>query len=115
MHSEFKILQANAARMLGTQHSIMNARYLKDYALLLIQEPHVYQDENKVWRAVPRHHMYWNAVLPEPDTENSRPRAMIWTHKEVVARPIDTYSPDLAAVLVEMGNRRILAISVYVP
>ncbi|KAF2183891.1 hypothetical protein K469DRAFT_727832 [Zopfia rhizophila CBS 207.26] len=99
MHKEFKIYQANVGKMSETQHSIMNAEYLKEFALLLIQEPYVYQDEEKKWQPGPRKHMYWNPLLLGPDEDNSRPRAMIWTHKDLTARPINTYSPDLAAVL----------------
>jgi Reverse transcriptase (RNA-dependent DNA polymerase)/Endonuclease-reverse transcriptase len=115
MRKEFKIYQANAGRGLETHHSIMNAEYLKDFALLLIQEPHMFEDEEKAWQVGPRRHMYWNPLLPEPDAENSRPRAMIWAHKDVVARPVKTHSTDLTAALVEVGRREILVISVYIP
>lgn len=56
-----------------------------------------------------------NPLLPGPNGENSRPRAMIWTHKDLAARPINTHTPDLAATLVEIGDRQALVISVYIP
>ncbi|KAK7178484.1 zinc knuckle, partial [Paraphaeosphaeria sporulosa] len=115
MHRELKIYQANVRRMSETQHSIMNAEYLRDYALLLFQEPHVYQDEEGSWQSGPRNHAYWKPMLPETNRGNNRPRAMIWTNKDLTTRPINTRSPDLAAALVEIGDRQALVISVYIP
>jgi len=115
MNSYLKIYQANVGKGPGTQDSIMNDQNLQGFSLMLLTEPRLIQDDEGAWKAVPLVHQYWTPVLPGRDQENTRPRAMIWTHKDLRARPVTTESTDLAAVLIETKTRTILAISIYVP
>jgi hypothetical protein len=114
MIRDLKIYQANLRKMPETQHSMMNDESLKEFSLLLLSEPHVYKD-NDVWKAAPQTHQYWNPTLPNRDDQNTRPRTMIWTHKDLKARPVPTNTTDLAAALIEIQHRTILVISAYIP
>ncbi|KAF9728545.1 zinc knuckle [Paraphaeosphaeria minitans] len=40
---------------------------------------------------------------------------MLWTHRDITARPIPTESTDIAALLIELETGPLLAISVYIP
>lgn len=115
MNRGFKVLQANLRKMSGTQHSLMNDESLRDVSLLLISEPYLFRNPDGKFQAVPLSHPYWNAILPEGYEGNPRPRAMIWTHRDTPAQPIPTGSPDITAALLNVGQRKILAISVYIP
>ena len=45
MTREFRILQANLKKITMAQHSMLNDENLKDFGLLLIQEPHRFLDD----------------------------------------------------------------------
>ncbi|KAF2675996.1 hypothetical protein K458DRAFT_260830, partial [Lentithecium fluviatile CBS 122367] len=57
---------------------------------------------------------YWTPFLPEHTERNSRPRVMLWTYKDIIARPIPTGSTNIAALLIELKTRPLLAILVYI-
>jgi hypothetical protein len=63
MSSSMKFLQLNAQKQRNVQHSVMNDVSLKDYAALIISEPHVVEMNRKVITS-PIGHQGWKAVLP---------------------------------------------------
>jgi ribonuclease HI len=115
MNRDLKILLANTRRTEGTQHSIMNDSEFSEYSLLLITEPYIITNKDNQPKAAPQFHTYWTPILPDTGTEENRPRAMIWTHRNIKTKPVKTADRDIAAVIVETNERTILAISIYVP
>ena len=63
MSSSMKFLQLNAQKQRNVQHSGMNDVSLKDYAALIISEPHVVEMNGKAISS-PVGHQSWTAVLP---------------------------------------------------
>ena len=116
MRKYFRILQANLRKTPETQLSLLNDEDLREYGLLLIQEPHCWRTDDKVI-TTPQHHAYWTPYIPASHNENGRwPfRSMIWAHRDLAAKQISTPSPDITAVLIELEGRKILAISAYIP
>jgi hypothetical protein len=58
-----RFLQPNAQKQRNMQHSGMNDVSLKDYAALIISEPHVVEMNGKAITS-PVGHQSWTAVLP---------------------------------------------------
>ena len=83
--------------------------------MMALTEPHVYVGDGGDWWPAPRFHSQWKYTLPQRDEENTKPRAMIWSHRDLKAQAIDTKSADIAAVLIAIETRLILVLSVYVP
>jgi ribonuclease HI len=102
--------------MSNAQQSMLNDEDLKDFGLLLIQEPHCFLSDDKRPIASPMYHAYWTQFLPSEHATDRYPiRSLIWVHKDIHARQIPVASPDLTAVLIKIQERTILAISVYIP
>jgi len=93
----------------------MNDSDFEDFSLLLISEPYLTRNQDGIYHAVPPFHPYWTPFLPESPEGNPRPRAILWTHKDIIARPILTGSTDIVALLIELETGPLLAISVYIP
>lgn len=95
--------------------NLMNDYTLDDFALLLITEPN--NNEGKEGRifVAPSYHNRWHQLLPMTShAQWPLVRSILWIRKGVAARPVDTNSPDLTAVLLQEEGRNILALSVYV-
>jgi hypothetical protein len=115
MHKDLKILLANMRKMNGTQQSTMNDTEFSKYSVILITEPYLFQNHEGEFVATPQYHTHWSPILPNTLSAEERPRAMIWTHKDIKIKPVKSTSSDLTAVLIEMNDRKILVIVVYVP
>lgn len=115
MNRDFKILVANMRKMDGTQHSTMNDTEFSDYSIMLVTEPYLFRNQDGEFTTVPQAYAHWTPTLPNACSTEERPRAMIWTHKNIKVNPIKSTHGDLAGVLVKTNGRAILAISVYVP
>jgi hypothetical protein len=116
MSGRFRILQANLRKGRETQLSLLNDEALQDFGLLLIQEPCCWRTEDQVMVA-PQHHAYWTPFTPTVhNTQGRWPfRSMIWAHRRLSVKQVSTPSHDITALLVKLGNRRILVFSIYVP
>src|SRR5258705_2135848 len=116
MRKYFRILSANLHKIPETQLSLLNDEGLRDFSLLLTQEPHCGRIDGRV-TTTPQHHTYWMPHIPASHNEEGPwpYRSMIWAHRDLRVKPILTSSSDITAVLTEVEGRKILAISVYVP
>jgi hypothetical protein len=63
MSRSLRFLQLNAQKQRTVQHSMMNDVSLKDYAALIVSEPHVVEMNGKVITS-PIGHQGWTAILP---------------------------------------------------
>ena len=115
MSDRFHILQANLRKGREIQLSLLNDEALQDFGLLLIQEPYCWRTEDEVIVA-PQHHAYWTPFTPSAhNPQGQRPfRSMIWAHRRLAVKQIPTPSHDITALIVKLGDRRILVFSVYV-
>ena len=79
-------------------------------------EPYCWRTEDQVIVA-PQHHAYWTPFIPTAhNPHGQRPfRSMIWAHRRLAVKQIPTPLHDITALLVKLGDRRILVFSVYVP
>jgi hypothetical protein len=116
MRRDFRILQANLRKMPETQQSLLNDEDVRDFGLLLIQEPYCFRIDRQDLVS-PVYHPYWTAYTPTAHDHGSRwPfRSMIWAHRDLAVKQIPVASSDVTAVVAELEGRQILAISIYVP
>ena len=115
MSTAFRILQANLWKRSETQLSLLNDEGLQDFGLLLIQEPHCFRTDESVV-TTPQHHAYWTPYTPT--THNLAGywpfRSMIWAHRSLTVKQVPIPTPDITALLIRIGDRRILVCSIYV-
>jgi hypothetical protein len=116
MKRGFQILQANLRKIREVQMSLLNDGGLRAFDLLLIQEPHCWRIDGEVV-VVPQHHNYWTQYKPtvSDDTHQWPFRSMVWARRDLPVRQIDVTSPDITAILIELGHRKFLVMSVYMP
>ena len=85
----------------------------KDFGLLLIQEPHCFRTDEGVV-TTPQHHAYWTPYTPT--THNPAGywpfRSMIWAHRGLTVKQVPIPTPDITALLIRTGDRRILVCSI---
>ena len=112
---EFRILQANLLKTRETQLSLLNDQELQNFGLLLIQEPHCFRTDEGVVTA-PQHHAYWTSHTPTiHNSVGCWPfRSMIWAHRDLTVKQVPVPTSDVTALLVTIGERRILVFSTYV-
>lgn len=105
----------NAQKSPAVQLSLLNDQNLANYGILILSEPRAWRIDGQVV-VTPMSHRYWQPFLPSTiNTEGWPFRAMIWINKSQEAIQIDTASPDLCAVVLLLGTRILLIMSVYVP
>ena len=115
MNKSLKILQLNAQKSPAVQLSLLNDRDLASYGILILSEPHAWRIDGEVI-VTPKSHNYWQPFLPSIINSEGWPfRAMIWINKNQEAIQMDIASPDLCAVVLLLGTRTLLIISVYIP
>lgn len=115
MSKELKILQANLHKSLDAQLSLFNDEALKDFSLLLLSEPHCFRVEGKPVVS-PVSHPYWTPYRPATEHNGSCAfRSMIWAHRDLQPRQVPIRSPDLTAISLQLQDRILLVISVYIP
>ena len=94
---------------------MLNDEGLQDFGLLLIQEPHCFRTDEGVV-TTPQHHAYWTPYTPT--THNLAGywpfRSMIWAHRGLTVKQVPIPTPDITALLIKTGDRRILVCSIYV-
>lgn len=117
MPDMLKIYQANLRKQCETHHSIMNDKYLSDFGLILISEPNSGRTSEGKVIADPSYHRQWLQYVPTKlNEEGSYPiRSLIWVNQNLKTKQVPIPSSDLTAVEINIGERVILAVSVYVP
>lgn len=115
MSKSLKILQLNAQKSFVVQLSLLNDQDLASYGILILSEPHAWRIDGKVI-VTPMSHSYWQPFLPSTINPEGWPfRAMIWVNKNKEAIQMEIALLDLCAVVLLLGTRTLLTISVYIP
>lgn len=115
MNNKLDLLQLNVGKQIMVQQSLLNDSNLKEYAALVVLEPHVWRTEGEL-RIVPLHHRNWTKVIPTTQSEERWAiRSMLWVRSDLTAVQIPIPSSDLVGVILHVGEKRILLVAVYVP
>lgn len=110
------ILQANLRKTPVTQYALLNDEDIAGHGLLLIQEPHCFIDGEDNVVAPPTRQAKWQQFTPTDQRDERWPiRTLIYANQWTNARQIPIASPDITAVEMTAGDRRIMAVSIYVP
>ena len=110
------ILQANMRKMQMPQYALLNDEDIAGHGLLLLQEPNCFLNEDGEAVAPPACQAKWEQFLPTEHREGRWPiRALIYANQWTNPRQIPITSPDIAAVEVTLRDRKIMAVSIYVP
>jgi hypothetical protein len=90
---------------------MMNEVSLKDYATLIISEPHVVEMNGKLITS-PMGHQGWTAILPNERHEGRwAVRSMLWVHRDIEFEQVSAPSADLIVALLRLPNRSVLLAS----
>lgn len=93
---------------------MMNDVNLKDYAALIISEPHVVEMNGKVITSS-MGHQGWTAILPSERHEvRWAVRSMLWVRRDIEFEQVSAPSADLTVALLRLPDRSVLLTSVYV-
>lgn len=114
MSKTLRILQANLRKSRETQDALHNDTSLADFDLILGQEPSCSLIDNDIilYGSNPQ----WSRFVPTCTRRKRSPvRACIWAAKHIPATQLAIHSPDIAAIAVQLDQRRIVVISVYIP
>ncbi|KAI6824489.1 hypothetical protein KC343_g180 [Hortaea werneckii] len=114
MYRLMRFLQLNVQKQRNVQHSMMNDVSLKEYAALMVSEPHVLEMDGKLTTS-PMGHQGWTAILPS-ERHHGRwaIRSMLWVRRDIECEQIEVPSADLTVALLRLQDRSILVASVYV-
>jgi exonuclease III len=92
----------------------MNDESLKDFSVLAISEPYAWTNNNTVITA-PMRHPNWTKIVPTVKrTERWAFRSMLWIRKDIEAEQLPVESSDLTAAVLQLSDRSILVVSVYI-
>lgn len=106
--------EAELQRVKEVQQSLMNDPQLKDFGVLAISEPYARIIDGTVV-TVPIGHSNWTKVMPTVQRgERWAVRSMIWVRRDIEVEQIAVQSPDLTAVVLQLPDRSVLVVSVYV-
>ena len=113
--SELRILQANLGRREEAQNGLHNDPELRDFHLILGQEPRHFRSEKEV--VVTGTNPRWTLLKPSKANEAwPHIRSCLWVRKDVTHTQVEVLSPDItAAVITTTEKRRIFVASTYVP
>lgn len=112
-----RILQANLQHQHEAQHALLNDEALKDFGVLLIQEPAGFRTDEGRFIAAPQSHQWWTQYMPslQDDAERWPIRSLIYANQSLRTRQIEIPSKDVTAIEIQVENRTCLVFSVYVP
>jgi Endonuclease-reverse transcriptase len=82
----------------------------------MIQEPSCYLNEEHNVIALPSRQGRWQQFLPtEYRNEHYPIRTLIYANQWTNARQIPIASPDITAIEITIGDRKVMAVSIYIP
>ena len=114
MHKSLRILQLNVGKRDMIQQSLMNDDKVRDYGVIAISEPYARMIENTMVTS-PMGHNYWTKMIPTERYEGRWPiRSMLWIRSNIEAEQIPVASSDLTAAILQLPDRAVLVVSVYV-
>lgn len=114
MNKTLQVLQLNTRKQSTVQHSLMNDLELQDFAVLMVQEPPAWKQDN-ILITVPMGHHNWTKMTPTVWRDGRWAiRSMMWVHKSLEAEQVPVLSPDITAAILRLPDRSILLASVYV-
>ncbi|KJZ68744.1 hypothetical protein HIM_11864 [Hirsutella minnesotensis 3608] len=114
MHKTLSILQLNVQKREPVQQSLMNDEDLKDYGVLAVSEPYARMIDGKVVTS-PLVHKNWTRIVPTHTTNALYPiRSMLWVRDDIEMEQIPVPSADLAAAVLQLPERDVVVVSVYV-
>ena len=95
---------------------MLNDAELKDFGLLLLQEPSCFWTSDQQAIAAPQAYPNWVQFQPT-ECKNSRYpfRALIYTNWRIQTRQIQVLSSDIVAVEFKLENQAFFIFSVYIP
>jgi endonuclease/exonuclease/phosphatase family metal-dependent hydrolase len=106
----------NVGKRQEVQLSLLNDEDLRNYAALMISEPHAWPTEEGELVTVPRYHANWEKMIPlTRKPERWQIRSMLWIRKDITAEQVPVDSSDITAALLSLPGREILLLSVYIP
>lgn len=114
MDRELSILQANLNKQREAQVALHNDDDTRCSTAILGQEPHCFLSDSKV--VLPGGSLQWTSFVPTTVREGPHPvRSCIWVNKDVKAVQVPVASADVTVVTVQLGERKLLLGSVYIP
>jgi hypothetical protein len=114
MSRSLRFLQLNAQKQRNVQHSMMNDASLKDYAALIISEPHVVEMNGKVITSLMGYRGWTAILLSERHEGRWAVRSMLWVRRDIEFEQVSALSADLTVALLRLPDRSVLLASVYV-
>jgi ribonuclease HI/exonuclease III len=113
---KLQILQANLRKIPAVQYSLLNDEEIRHHGILLIQEPYCFPNQENEVVAPPARQGQWEQFLPTEQREGRWPiRSLIYANNWTKPRQIPMASPDITAIEATLGDRQIMAVSIYVP
>uniref|UniRef100_A0A093ULR6 Retrovirus-related Pol polyprotein from type-1 retrotransposable element R1 n=1 Tax=Talaromyces marneffei PM1 TaxID=1077442 RepID=A0A093ULR6_TALMA len=114
MYKSLRVLQLNVGKRDMIQQSLMNDNKIRDYGAIAISEPYARMIENTLVTS-PMGHSYWTKMIPTERQEGRWPiRSMLWVRSDIDAEQIPVASSDLTAAILQLLDRAVLVVSVYV-
>jgi Endonuclease-reverse transcriptase len=114
MHKLLRILQLNVAKREAVQQSLMNDEEIREYGVVAISEPYARMIEKTVVTSPMGHHN-WMKMIPTERSETRWPiRSMLWVRSDIDAEQIPVPSADLTAAVLQLPDRAVMVVSVYV-
>lgn len=82
--------------------------------MLAISEPYAWVNDGRVV-TVPMGHSTWTKVMPTVQQgEGWAVRSMMWVRRDIELEQIPVQSADLTAVVLQLPDRSVLVVSVYI-
>jgi hypothetical protein len=114
MHKTLRIIQLNVHKRDAVQLSLMNDKEIRDFGVVAISEPYARIIENMVVTSPMGHHN-WTRMIPTERREAIWPiRSMLWVRSDIDAEQIPVPSADLTAAVLQLPDRAVMVVSVYV-
>lgn len=109
-----QVLQLNVRKQSMVQQSLINDSQLKDFRVLAIYELYARTIDGTVV-TVPMGHSNWTKVMPTVQQgEGWAVRSMMWVKRDIELEQIQVQSADLTAVVLQLPDRSVLVVSVYI-
>jgi hypothetical protein len=114
LNKTLQLLQLNVRKQSTVQQSLINDEQLRDFGVLAISEPYAWVNDGRVV-TVPMGHSTWTKVMPTVQQgEGWAVRSMMWVRRDIELEQIPVQSADLTAVVLQLPDRSVLVVSVYI-